>query len=108
MTSSAIASTPDGMVRPRVRAVFDGRNILIDYQFAAADVDRTHTLAKELEHDPEKWAPVFPRDKREAFARRSCSNRKIERDGDSKKSRPALVANQPDLIVGHTTPVVAA
>src|SRR6267143_3548513 len=43
-----------------------------------------------LGHDPEKWAPVFPRDKREAFARRSCSNRKIERDDDSKKSHPAL------------------
>jgi hypothetical protein len=27
------------------------------------------------EHDPEKWAPVFSRDKREAFARRSCPNR---------------------------------
>src|SRR6266496_1218436 len=25
------------------------------------------------------WGPVFPRDKREAFARRSCSNKKIER-----------------------------
>jgi len=25
------------------------------------------------QHDPEKWVPVFPRDKREAFARRSCS-----------------------------------
>src|SRR3981189_2727343 len=37
------------------------------------------------------WAPVFPRDKREAFARRSCSNKKIERDDDSKKSHPALV-----------------
>jgi hypothetical protein len=35
-----------------------------------------------LEHDPEKWTPVFPRDKREAFARRSCSNKKIERDDD--------------------------
>jgi hypothetical protein len=43
-----------------------------------------------LEHDPEKWAPGFPRDKRQAFARRSCSNKKIERDGDSKKSHPAL------------------
>jgi hypothetical protein len=51
-----------------------------------------------LEHDPEKhalgprpdgWVPVFPRDKREAFARRSCSNKKIERDDDSKKSHPA-------------------
>ena len=27
-----------------------------------------------LEHDPEKCVLVFPRDKREAFARRSCSN----------------------------------
>src|SRR6267378_4973229 len=45
-----------------------------------------------LEHDPEKWAPVFPRDKREAFARRSCSNKKIERDDDSKKNHPALAA----------------
>src|SRR6202011_1862418 len=44
-----------------------------------------------LEHDPEKWIPVFPRDKREAFARRSCSNRKIERDDDSKKSHHALI-----------------
>ena len=29
------------------------------------------------EHDPEKWEPVFPRDKREAFARRSCSNKRM-------------------------------
>jgi hypothetical protein len=36
------------------------------------------------------WVPVFPRDKREAFARRSCSNKKIERDDDSKKSHSAL------------------
>jgi hypothetical protein len=33
------------------------------------------------------WLPVFPRDKREAFARRSCSSKKIERDDDSKESR---------------------
>ncbi len=39
-----------------------------------------------LEHDPEKWEPVFPRDKREAFARRSCSDKKTEHDDDSKKS----------------------
>ena len=44
----------------------DGRNIQIDYRFAAADVDRMQTLAKEL------------------------------------------VVLQPDLIMGHTTPVVAA
>ena len=56
-------------------------------------------MVLNLEHDPEKhalgprpdgWAPVFPRDKREAFARRSCSNKKIERVDDSKKSHPAL------------------
>src|SRR5437667_7768533 len=35
-----------------------------------------------LEHDPEKWAPVF--------RKRSCSNKKIERDDDSKKSNHAL------------------
>ena len=29
---------------------------------------------KRIAHDPEKWEPVFPRDKREAFARRSCAN----------------------------------
>ena len=50
----------------------------------------TRVGAGTLEHDPEKWEPVFPRDKREAFARRSCSNKKIERDDDSKKSHLAL------------------
>jgi hypothetical protein len=35
----------------------------------------------------------FPRDKREnAFARRSCSNKEIERDDDSKKSHHAPVS----------------
>ena len=40
------------------------------------DSDRT------LEHDPEKWTPVF--------GKGSCSNKKLERDDDSKKSHPAL------------------
>ena len=40
------------------------------------------------------WVPVFPRDKREAFARRPCSNKKIERDDDSKKSHPDLEAGR--------------
>jgi hypothetical protein len=43
-----------------------------------------------LGHDPMGGYRFFPRDKREAFARRSCSNKKIERDDDSKKSHPAL------------------
>src|ERR1700704_7078832 len=45
---------------------------------------------RRLKHDPEKCVAVFPRDKRNAFARRSCSNKKLERDGDSKKSHLAL------------------
>jgi hypothetical protein len=34
-----------------------------------------------LEHDPEKWAPVFRKD--------HAQRKKIERDDDSKKSHPA-------------------
>src|SRR5262249_19398912 len=40
--------------------------------------------AAGLEHDPEKWVPVF--------GKRSCSIKKLERDDDSKKSHPALGA----------------
>jgi hypothetical protein len=45
-----------------------------------------------LEHDPEKWEPVF--------GKRSCSNKKLERDDDSKKSHPALAdeAQKEELI----------
>jgi DNA-binding NarL/FixJ family response regulator len=39
-----------------------------------------------LEHDPEKWVPVF--------GKRSCSKKKLERGDDSKKSHPALVLLQ--------------
>jgi len=68
--------------------------------FDAIAVKR-EAFRRDLAHDPEKhalgprpdgWVAVFPRDKREAFARRSCSNKKIERDDDSKKSHPALGA----------------
>jgi hypothetical protein len=45
-----------------------------------------------LEHDPEKWKPVFPRDKREAFARRSCSNNKMTDEHDSTQLKHALVS----------------
>src|SRR5262249_8866791 len=37
---------------------------------------------KIIEHDPEKWEPVF--------GKRSCSNKELERDDDSKKNHPAL------------------
>jgi len=42
-------------------------------------------MLKQKEHDPEKCVAVFPRDKREAFARRSCSNKK-----PAKKKRKAF------------------
>src|SRR5712671_5258093 len=41
-------------------------------------------------HDPMGGYRFSLATKREAFARRSCSNEKIERDDDSKKSHPAL------------------
>src|SRR6266851_3915975 len=43
---------------------------------------RIYDSAGRLEHDPEKWGT--------GFRKRSCSNKKIERDDDSKKSHPAL------------------
>ena len=48
-----------------------------------------------LEHDPEKWIPVFPRDKREAFARRSCSNNKMSDEHDSTQLKHALAPQIP-------------
>ena len=42
---------------------------------------RSVCLASLLEHDPEKAGTGFPK--------RSCSNKKIERDDDSTKSHPA-------------------
>ena len=40
--------------------------------------------AEALEHDPEKWEPVF--------GKRSCSNKEVERDDDSTKNHSALAA----------------
>src|SRR5262245_61884649 len=47
---------------------------------------------QRLEHDPEKCEAVFPRDKRVAFARRSCSNNNLKRDDASSQSHRALGA----------------
>ena len=38
---------------------------------------------------PDGWAPVFPRDKRKAFARRSCSSSKPAREARSSPRHPA-------------------
>src|SRR6516225_7315751 len=52
-------------------------------------LDDGGTLTHALEHDPEKWIPVFgkglpPR------RRGSCSTNNVERDDESKISHPAL------------------
>src|ERR1700722_4490968 len=47
-----------------------------------------------LGHDPEKWVPVF--------RKRSCSNKKIERDGDSTKSHLALGVEPQQVVLGQT------
>ena len=46
-------------------------------------LDQLYLYGYDLAHDPEKCAAVFSRDKREAFARRSCANNKLKRHGDS-------------------------
>jgi hypothetical protein len=43
-----------------------------------------------LEHDPEKHALGLDPRVGTGFPKRSCSNKKIERNDDSKKSHPAL------------------
>jgi len=64
---------------PRAAAASAIGTILEWYDFAL------HNAMSGLEHDPEKWEPVF--------GKRSCSNKELERDDDSKKHHPALVFN---------------
>jgi hypothetical protein len=46
------------------------------------------------------WKPVFPRDKREAFARSSCSNKKITLESDSTQLNQTLaLANRKNALV---------
>ena len=44
----------------------------------------------KLEHDPEKWEPVFGKACPRARPGGSCSNKKLDRDDDLKKSDPDL------------------
>src|SRR5882724_13687605 len=55
---------------------------------------------KPAPHLMRGWAPVFPRDKREAFARRSCSNNRglrHRRRDELLESRPAGELSEPAL-----------
>src|SRR6267154_5342396 len=61
-----------------------GENVITSYMMARAGAVNGVIVAYihdrvMLEHDPEKCVAVFPRDKRKAFARRSCSKNKLER-----------------------------
>jgi hypothetical protein len=61
--------------------------------YAKASAPHTYDAVK-LEHDPEKWVPVF--------GKRSCSNKAVERDDDSKKNHPALNGAFPGLITASS------
>jgi hypothetical protein len=60
----------------------DGADRKIAIQYDLSLQHRRWHFAPTLEHDPEKWQPVF--------GKRSCSNKELERDDDSKKNHPAL------------------
>jgi NADPH2 dehydrogenase len=73
----ALARGTLGLARRR-RTRRPGRSPAAILALAALDAKgavRRDAVRGEVRHDPEKWIPVFPRDKREAFARRSCSNK---------------------------------
>jgi hypothetical protein len=57
----------------------------------------TYEALSKLEHDREKSEPVFG----------SCSNNKLERDDDSKKSHPALVPHGTSKLSAPTMPLGA-
>ena len=63
-----------GTAAAEIREV-EGRQYLL--------VTRYDRIFGSGEHDPEKWVPVF--------GKRSCSNKEVERDDDSKKNHPVLV-----------------
>jgi hypothetical protein len=69
----ACASAADGAARPKWQPAMDG-----------TWVSQWRRRRRLLEHDPEKWIPVY--------GKRSCSEKKLERDDDSKKTRHALMA----------------
>src|SRR5262249_46887009 len=65
---------------------------------AASSFLGSQRTCPSLEHDPEKWVPVFGKACPRARPEGSCSNNKLERDGDSKKRHLALGR----LVLGHT------
>jgi hypothetical protein len=62
----------------KISSIFFNNNvILLQQEESLPVVEAPDGNTRWLEHDPEKREPVFPRDKCEAFARRSCSNKEI-------------------------------
>jgi hypothetical protein len=88
-----------------------------DSHVALAKADRLEVAAARsetpvqpaLEHDPEKWVPAFPRDKRGTRLRGDHAQiQGIERDDDSKKSHHALaderISRPEGISVGSSEP----
>src|SRR5262249_28934119 len=67
-----------------------GQRGWLTFQGRGPSVSRSAT-SSSLEHDPEKWIPVFGKACPRARPEGSCSTNKLERDDDSKKSHLALV-----------------
>jgi len=64
--SASAADQPNAKYQLRGIA---GTNVRLQYA-AGHSAAPQQLRSKMLEHDPEKWKPVFPRGKRQAFARR--------------------------------------
>ena len=72
--------SPIGLtLHPRVRTLWSALAEIRPFECAAEAEPRP-----ALEHDPEKWVPVFRKDRAQI--------EEIERDDDSKKRHPALVS----------------
>jgi hypothetical protein len=75
-----------------------GKQFVVHSPTAAASPPMRNSARRTawpLEHDPEKWVPVFRKD--------HAQTKKIERDDDSKKSHPVLMGKF-DGEVGSGTP----
>ena len=74
-------------------AIFGLRDLLASWRPEAV-VTPPEDLVTALAHVPQKWVPVL--------RERTCANKELEQDDDSKKSHPALAARQTVLITGAT------
>src|SRR4029077_9995673 len=67
------------------------------YHAAAMAAGQHGPRPEQLEHDPEKWVPVFPATNAKRLRGDHAQNKEMERDDDSKKSHhaPGMIAIMP-------------